>query len=90
MAQQFIFLTSDATMPLLEGGTVLGTLDDGPEIAARVGKSAANCPALSAQQFKMLWLLYESHGEVVSRPDLVAAVWGMSRPQAYLTRRWMH
>jgi len=33
-------------------------------------------PPLSAQQFKLLWLLYESQGQVVSRPDLVAAVWG--------------
>jgi DNA-binding response OmpR family regulator len=33
-------------------------------------------PPLSAQQFKLLWLLYESKGEVVSRPDLVAIVWG--------------
>ena len=29
-----------------------------------------------AQQFKMLWLLYESKGQVVTRPDLVAVVWG--------------
>ena len=24
----------------------------------------------------MLWLLYESQGQVVSRPDLVSIVWG--------------
>jgi DNA-binding response OmpR family regulator len=33
-------------------------------------------PPLSAQQFKLLWMLYESKGEVVSRPDLVSEVWG--------------
>ena len=33
-------------------------------------------PALSAQQFKLLWLLYESQGQVLSRTDLVTAVWG--------------
>ena len=27
-------------------------------------------PSLSAQQFKLLWLLYEKQGQVVSRPDL--------------------
>lgn len=33
-------------------------------------------PLLSAQQFKLLWLLYENNREVVSRLDLVAEVWG--------------
>jgi DNA-binding response OmpR family regulator len=33
-------------------------------------------PPLSAQQFKMLWLLYESKGQVITRPDLVTVVWG--------------
>jgi len=33
-------------------------------------------PSLSAQQFKLLWLLYESQGQVIGRVDLVAAVWG--------------
>jgi len=33
-------------------------------------------PPLSAQQFKLLWLLYERNGQVVTRPDLVAVVWG--------------
>jgi hypothetical protein len=30
----------------------------------------------SDPQLKMLWLLYESQGQVVSRPELVAVVWG--------------
>jgi DNA-binding response OmpR family regulator len=33
-------------------------------------------PSLSAQQFKLLWLLYENQGLVISRADLVTAVWG--------------
>ncbi len=33
-------------------------------------------PPLSAQQFKLLWKLYESQGQVVSRADLVTVVWG--------------
>ncbi len=33
-------------------------------------------PPLSAQQFKLLWLLYERNGQVVTRPDLVSVVWG--------------
>ncbi len=33
-------------------------------------------PPLSAQQFRLLWLLYENQGQVISRTDLVTAVWG--------------
>jgi DNA-binding response OmpR family regulator len=33
-------------------------------------------PPLSAQQFKLLWTLYEKNGQVISRAELVAEVWG--------------
>ena len=33
-------------------------------------------PPLSASQFRLLELLYQNQGRVVSRPDLVTAVWG--------------
>jgi DNA-binding response OmpR family regulator len=33
-------------------------------------------PPLSAQQFRLLTLLYENPGQVISRMDLVTAVWG--------------
>jgi len=33
-------------------------------------------PPLSAQQFRLLWLLYESQGQVIARADLITAVWG--------------
>jgi DNA-binding response OmpR family regulator len=33
-------------------------------------------PPLSAQQFKLLWVLYENQGQVLSRPDLISVVWG--------------
>src|SRR5512146_3205824 len=55
--QEFLFFTSDATVPLAEG---LG----------RPGRLAL------AQQLKLLWLLYENQGQVISRSDLVSAVWG--------------
>jgi pSer/pThr/pTyr-binding forkhead associated (FHA) protein len=45
LAQQFLFLTSDATMPLLERRRATGPPDDGPEIPPGVGKPAAACPA---------------------------------------------
>lgn len=76
MAQQFLFLTSDATMPLLEGSNLPGRLMMDHKSRRVWVNQQQLVPPLSAQQFKLLWLLYESRGQVVSRPDLVAAVWG--------------
>jgi hypothetical protein len=75
LAQQFLFLTSDATMPLLEGGKPGRGMMDQKSRRVWVNQQQLN-PPLSAQQFKMLWLLYESKGQVVTRPDLVTVVWG--------------
>jgi DNA-binding response OmpR family regulator len=33
-------------------------------------------PPLSAQQFQLLWVLYQNEGKVVTRQELVSAVWG--------------
>ena len=76
MAQQFLFLTSDATMPLVEGSSPSGRLLMDQKSRRVWVNQQQLVPPLSAQQFKLLWLLYESHGQVVSRPDLVSAVWG--------------
>lgn len=76
LAQKFQFLTSDATMPLTEDAVHSGRL----MVDARSRRVWINqqqlVPPLSAQQFKLLWLLYETQGQVISRPDLIAAVWG--------------
>lgn len=77
VAQEFMFLTSDATMPL-----------DGPA-PQRTGRLVLDMrsrqvwvnqrllsPSLSAQQFELLWRLYQAPGEVVRRQELIAAVWG--------------
>ena len=76
MAQQFLFLTSDATMPLLEGSGQGGRLLMDQKSRRVWVNQQQLVPPLSAQQFKLLWLLYESRGQVVTRPDLVATVWG--------------
>ncbi len=75
LAQQFLFLTSDATMPLLKGGKPGRLMMDQKSRRVWVNQQQL-VPPLSAQQFKLLWLLYESKGQVVTRPDLVAVVWG--------------
>jgi DNA-binding winged helix-turn-helix (wHTH) protein len=76
VAQQFLFLTSDATMPLLDGASQMGRLMMDQKSRRVWVNQQQLVPPLSAQQFKLLWLLYESHGQVVSRPDLVSIVWG--------------
>jgi DNA-binding response OmpR family regulator len=76
MSQQFIFLISDATTPLVEGALPSGRLMIDIKSRRVWINHQQLVPPLSAQQFKLLWLLYESKGEVVSRPKLVSAVWG--------------
>lgn len=76
LAQQFVFLTSDATMPLIEGATRPGRLMMDQKSRRVWVNQQQLVPSLSAQQFKLLWLLYESKGQVIGRVDLVTAVWG--------------
>jgi hypothetical protein len=76
MAQQFMFLISDATTPLLDGSPPHGRLMMDLKSRRVWVNQQQLVPPLSAQQFKLLWLLYEKQGQVVSRPDLVAIVWG--------------
>ena len=76
LTQQFHFLTSDATMPLVDGAVQPGRLMMDQKSRRVWVNQQQLVPPLSAQQFKLLWLLYESRGQVVSRPDLVSTVWG--------------
>lgn len=75
IAQQFQYLTSDATMPLLDGGKPGRLMMDQKSRRVWVRQQELE-PPLSAQQFRLLWLLYDTQGQVVSRPDLVTSVWG--------------
>ncbi len=76
LAQQFLFLTSDATMPLVDGVGRPGRLMMDQKSRRVWINQQQLVPPLSAQQFKLLWLLYESRGQVISRVELVTAVWG--------------
>ncbi len=76
LAQQFMFLVSDATLPLLDEGKRAGRLRL-DERSRRVWiNQQLVTPPLSAQQFRLLQALYEADGEVISRADLIVAVWG--------------
>lgn len=81
-AQQFIYLSSDATMPL-EMGTLVGTSPqqagllrlDKNSRQVWIGDKEVN-PPLSVSQFQLLEILYESQGQVISRKDIIGEIWG--------------
>lgn len=81
-AQQFIYLSSDATMPL-EMGTMLGVPSTPPGIL-RLEKSSRQVwirdeeviPALSASQFQLLEILYDNQDRVVPRKEIISVIWG--------------
>ncbi|HKZ44205.1 MAG TPA: FHA domain-containing protein [Anaerolineales bacterium] len=79
LVQQFIFFTSDATIPLsdaVEQGYRL-RLDDRSRRVWILSKQLV--PPLSALQFQLLQILYENIGQVIRRQDLVSSVWGESQ-----------
>ena len=91
LVQTFVFLSSDATVPLELQETEMHIM---PPISAlpagrlrldkkahrvwlRAGKEELEVlPPLSASQFRLLETLYENQGQIISRPELVAVVWG--------------
>jgi hypothetical protein len=76
LAQEFMFLSSDATMPLETGPLRGGRLMlDMRSRQVWVNQNQMT-PPLSALQFHLLWVLYERQGQVVTRQELVSAVWG--------------
>jgi DNA-binding winged helix-turn-helix (wHTH) protein len=76
VSQKFMFLVSDATMPLTENHTRIGRLMMDLRSRRVLVDQQQVSPPLSAQQFRLLWRLYEDQGNVVSREELVNAVWG--------------
>lgn len=76
VTQQFMYLVSDATMPLTENNTRIGRLMIDLRSRRVLVDQQQVTPPLSAQQFRLLWRLYEQPGDVVPRPDLVNTVWG--------------
>ena len=77
LAQEFQFLSSDATMPLdSDTGSQRGRLMvDMRSRQVWVNQMQLN-PALSAQQLQLLWALFQNVGKVVTRQELVSAIWG--------------
>lgn len=80
LVQHFTFLLSDATLPL--GNAFIPSHASGfrlhlDERSRRIwlnGKEVL--PPLSAQQFRLLQALEKQQGKVVSREELIQAIWG--------------
>lgn len=80
LAQVFYYLSSDATLPLEEPS--LSTPSS--NLALRLDKRSRRVwirdqeiiPPLSPSQYTLLEILYENPDQVISRADLIEAIWG--------------
>jgi pSer/pThr/pTyr-binding forkhead associated (FHA) protein len=84
LVQIFTFLSSDATLPL-EGEDYLERVLEADETGTlRLEKRSRRVwlgkqevlPPLSVSQYKVLELLYDNSGRVVTRQQLIEAIWG--------------
>jgi DNA-binding winged helix-turn-helix (wHTH) protein len=82
-AQQFIFLSSDATVPLdrpyyqtiNSNSHPLGMSLDKKSRRVWIHEREVD-PPLSVPQFQLLEMLYEQDGKVVARSELITYIWG--------------
>ncbi len=82
LVQNIVFLSSDATIPLLGGISMSGAESstgklflDGRSRRVWIGKEEV-LPPLSVSQFRLIQVLYEQEGNVVPREELIHAIWG--------------
>ncbi len=81
LVQNFSFLSSDATMPMMDPMTAtapsqLGWLRIDYRSRRVWVKNTEVIPPLSVPQFRLLQILFEQQGKVVPRQDLITAIWG--------------
>lgn len=85
LAQQFLFLGSDATATIpLEGGELDQLIIQPMNGRLRLDKRSRRVwigdgevlPPLSVSQFHLLEILYDRQGRVVERQELITSVWG--------------
>jgi hypothetical protein len=84
LAQQFVYLSSDATLPLDAALTTEGNLGILSGNRLRLEKRSRRVwvlnnevtPPLSVSQFQLLEILYEHQGRVVGRRTLIETIWG--------------
>ena len=83
LAQQFIFISSDATLPLemFDNLSVQSTTPGRLRFEKRarqvwIGDEEVS-PPLSVSQYRLLEILYEHEGRVVPRTEVIARIWGV-------------
>jgi len=81
LVQNFVYLSSDSTIPMEAGKVSFTGIRTGKlYLDARSRRvwigSVEVLPPLSAQQFRLLKALYDQGGKVVPRQELVEATWG--------------
>jgi len=81
LVQHFVFLSSDATIPLEGSGLSLSGQVKGARLSLDQGSRRVwiggheLVPPLSLPQFRLLELLYGRQGQVVERQELIDSVW---------------
>ena len=83
LAQGFLFISSDSTLPLPGKKPVIASrpgrlLIDAKARIVWVGDKEIS-PPLSVSQFDLLFLLYSNENEVISRDRIVEEVWGQDQ-----------
>lgn len=81
LVQNFLFISSDATVPLTEGDQAQPVKVGKLLIDKRTRRVWIHeheiIPPLSVQQFRLLQCLYDQQEDVVTREKIVMAVWGL-------------
>jgi pSer/pThr/pTyr-binding forkhead associated (FHA) protein len=81
LVQSLVYLSSDATVPMQGEGTPSGSVSarriflDKRSKRVWIGQREI-LPPLSAPQFRLLSSIYDQQGKVISRQDLIQAIWG--------------
>ena len=80
LLQQFVYLSSDSTLPIefdqkIEENSKAGLYLDSQSRRVWINKAEID-PPLSVPQFRLLKSLVDNQGNVVSRQDLIMSIWG--------------
>jgi len=85
LVQNFVFLSSDSTMPLGQGVLPVEPMGGRLFLDVRSRRVWINSdeivPPLSVPQFRLLHALYDHRGQVVPRDELVNSIWGESESE---------
>ncbi|MCJ7625475.1 MAG: FHA domain-containing protein [Anaerolineaceae bacterium] len=79
LIQHFVFISSDATLPINIGHSISeipnGIFVDKLSRRVLINQQEIS-PSISVPQFRLLNALYENQGKVVSRQELILEIWG--------------